>query len=183
MNKFTLHGLLTVVALASLTGTASATVVTSNGSAYTSTFTAESSNLNFHSAFYTVDCNRSHLEGKFESHGSSTTAEGKISKWTFEACNYSITVRKPGTLIAHAGSGGNGTLTSTGTELVMHTSVGECILTTSATSIGTFTGGGGAVLDIDSSTISRTGGSFFCGSSVEWTGNYTFSAPTSLVLD
>jgi hypothetical protein len=124
-----------------------------------------------------------HFRRQSRKHGVSTTAEGKLSKLAFSGCNYQLTVKKAGSLAFHATSEGNGTLTWTGGEFAMHTSVGECIFTTNGTDIGTITGGTGAKLDIDSVHIPRTGGSFFCGSSLEWTGSYTFSTPSTLLLD
>jgi hypothetical protein len=184
MKYVKMLGLLAVAAAAMMAfaGVASATTVKSGGANYTSTITAESSNSKLHGSFITVSCTGSHVEGKVESHGAGVTAEGKIGKLSFSGCNYTVTVKKTGSLIAHTGTTPNGTLTSTGAEIAIHTSVGECVFTTSSTPIGTLTGGNNATLDIDSSAIPRTGGSFFCGSSGEWTGNYTVSVPSNLTL-
>jgi hypothetical protein len=176
--------LLAAVVVMALAGTASATVVTSPaGAAYTGTFSATSTNGQLHGSFITTSCGHSLFEGKIESHGASQTAEGKISKLTFTNCNYTMTVRKGGSWIFHATGGGSGTLTWTGAEFALHTSIGECVFTTSATDIGTVTGGIGAVLDVNSSSIPRTGGSFFCGSSLTWTANYQFTTPSALLVD
>lgn len=186
MNQFKTFSaaLLAAVALMALTGTASATTATSPaGTAYTGTFKMASTNLTMHGSFISISCSGSTMEGKIESHGASVTAEGKLSSFSMTGCNYPVTVKKTGTLVMHATGGGNGTITWTGAEWVMHTSVGECIFTTSGTDLGTFTGGAGAQLHIPSMPIPRTGGSFFCGSSMIWTGNYGFSSPASLVLD
>jgi hypothetical protein len=184
MKYIKMLGLLAVAAAAlmAFAGPASATTVKSTGANYTSTITAESSNSTLHGSFITVECAESHVQGKVESHGAGVTAEGKISNLSFDECNYDVTVKKGGTLVAHTGTTPNGTLTSTGAEITIHTSVGECVFTTSSTPIGTLTGGAPAKLDIDSSSIPRTGGSFFCGSSGEWTGNYTVSVPHDLTL-
>jgi hypothetical protein len=186
MKYVKMLGLLAVAAAAlmAFAGTASATTVTSpEGTLYTGTIHAESSNSKLHGSFITVECSGSTVHGKSLTHGSTATAEGAINELTFSGCNYPVTVKNAGTLIAHATSKGNGTLTSTGAEITIHTNVGECVFTTSATDIGTLTGGTGAKLDIDSSSIPRTGGSFFCGSSGEWTGNYTVTSPSYLSLD
>ena len=184
MNHLKMLGLLAVAAAAMMAfaGVASATTVKSGGSNYTSTITAESSNSSLDGSFITVSCANSHVQGKVESHGAGVTAEGKISSLSFTNCNYPVTVKKSGSLVAHTTTTPNGTLTSTGAEIAIHTSIGECVFTTNATSIGTLTGGTGATLDIDSSAIPRTGGSFFCGSSGEWTGNYTVSVPSNITL-
>jgi hypothetical protein len=185
MKYVKMLGLLAVAAAAlmAFAGTAAATVVTGEGGTYTSTISAESKNSKLHGSFITVECSSSSVGGKVESHGSSVTAEGKISSLSFSGCNYTVTIKSKGSLIAHATSGGNGTLTSTGAEIAIHTSVGECVFTTSGTKIGTVKGGSPAILDIESSSIPRTGGSFFCGSSGTWTGDYTVSTPKSLSLD
>lgn len=165
-------------------GTASATTVTSPaGMTYTSTLSATSTYTVFHGAFISFSCTHSQFAGKVESHGASSTVKSNLSSWTFSGCNYDVTVKLRGSLEIHATAGGNGTLTSSGTELLVHTSVGECIFTTSGTHIGTVTGGTPANVDLGSSAIPRTGGSFFCGSSMEWTGNYTFTTPSTLLLD
>jgi hypothetical protein len=172
------------IALMTLGGTATATIVTSPaGTISTSTVTATSTHSSFHGSFVSSTCTHSSLKFKVEMHGAAATAEGKLTEWTFGGCNYLLTVRKPGALEFHATGGGNGTLTSSGAELVLHTSVGECVLTTAGTHIGTFTGGSPAVLDVGSAALPRTGGSFFCGSAWTWTGGYTFTTPSSLLLD
>jgi hypothetical protein len=186
MKYVKMLGLLAVAAAAlmAFVGTASATTITSSAGA-TPTIEAESTNGKLHGAFITVECSKSTVKGAVEQHGAGVTAKGNISNLTFTGCNYATTVIKAGSLEVHGTSTtGNGTLTSTGAEIKIHTSVGECIFTTSATDIGTLTGSnvtkGNAVLDIASSSIPRTGGSFFCGSSGTWTGTYTVTAPSTL---
>lgn len=169
-------------ALMAWAGTASATTVTSSEGA-TPVITAVSTNSKLHGSYITTECSQSHFKFAVEQHGSGITAAGKVSSWFFTGCNYPITVIYTGSLAVHATGGGNGTLTWTGGEFLMHTSVGECRFTTSATDIGTVTGGSNANLDIGSASVPRTGGSFFCGSSLQWTGNYTFQTPSNLTLD
>jgi hypothetical protein len=185
MDRLKMLGLLAIAAAALMTwaGIASATVPTSSGSTHTSTFKATSTSHSFHGSFITFSCASAGFEGKFETHGGAVTAEGNLTKWYFSECNYGVTVKKAGRLIVHVTSGGNATLTSTGAEFVYHSSVGECVLSTHSTDIGTFTGGTGAKLDIDGLPIPRTGGNFFCGGSIEWTANYTFSTPSNLSFD
>ncbi|HXR61107.1 MAG TPA: hypothetical protein VN732_07270, partial [Solirubrobacterales bacterium] len=121
----------------------------------------------------------------------------------FGGCNFPVTVIKKGSLEVHPikkpeagkaheactaaqGDTCTGTLTSSGTEVTIATSVGSCIFTTSNTSIGLLTPtpdtGGHATLDINS-PIPRTGGNFLCGSTATWTGNYTVVTPSTLYLD
>ena len=173
-----------VTALMAFAGVASATTLTSPaGTTYTSTIKATSTESSLDGAFVTVTCAHSAVEGKVESHGAASTAGGKISSLTFSSCNYPTTVKKAGSLEIHGLGGGNGTLTSTGAEIEIATSVGTCIFTTSATDVGTLTGGTTAKLDIASAKIPRTGGNFLCGSTGTWTGSYTVNTPDTLLVD
>jgi hypothetical protein len=185
MKYVKMLGLLAVAAAAlmAFAGTASATQITSTAGE-TPTIMATSTNTALHGPFSTVTCSHSEVVGKVEKHGATVTASGKLTKLTFTGCNYTVTVKTLGSLEVHGTSTtGNGALTSTGTVVAIHTSVGECVFTTSATPIGEVTGSnhtkGNAVLDIKGD-IPRTGGSFFCGSSGEWTGNYTVGTPSTL---
>ena len=189
MRYIKMLGLLAVAAAAlmAFTGTASAALATSPANTpYTGTIKATSTHSELHGAFISVTCTHSAVEGKIESHGivnkKTVPVSGNISSLSFSGCNYAVTVLKAGSLSAHSAGSGNGTLTSTGAEIKIHTSIGECVFTTNATHIGTLTGGTPAKLDIDSAAIPRTGGSFFCGSSGEWTGNYTVSVPSNITL-
>lgn len=196
MKLVKMIGLLAIAAAAmtAFAATASATTLTSpTGTVYTGAIKAESSNSSLHGSFITVSCSSSKVEGSVEQHGAAKTVAGKISALSFSGCNYTVTVLNKGSLELHAVSCDKktnyctGTLTSTGAEILIHTSVGECVFTTTNTHIGTVTGTddtkGHAVLDIDSAGIPRTGGSFFCGSSGEWTGSYTVTSPSSLWID
>ncbi|HXR61323.1 MAG TPA: hypothetical protein VN732_08360, partial [Solirubrobacterales bacterium] len=179
-------------ALMALAATASATTLTSpTGTTYTGTIhavvdtDAGATPPTLDGAFTTVTCKQSTVHGHIEKHGANVTASGKITSGglTFGECNFPVTVIKPGELSIHAiepksgehvtckveGTPDNcwGTLYSTGAEVTVNTSVGSCIFTTSNTSVGTVTGTSTtlktATLDIGSSPIPRTGGSFLCG--------------------
>jgi hypothetical protein len=196
MKYLKMLGLLAVAAAAlmAFAGTAAATTATSpKGTAYTGTYKAVAGLTQLHGPFVTVACGSSTVEGKIEQHGTGVTTKGPITYLNFTECNYSVTVIKSGSLEAHAtavkGTDADGTVTSTGFEVRIHTSVGECIFTTSGTDIGTgsltstTTTGGNAVLDVKSASIPRTGGSFFCGSSGTWTGSYKVVTPSTLYID
>jgi hypothetical protein len=172
----------TATALLAFTGVASASTVKSGGANYTSTIAATSTNFQLHGSFVTVSCTTSHLKGNIESHGAAITTFSATSSFSLTGCNYTVTVKKAGNVTFHTTTTPNATLTWSGGEMEIHTSIGGCVFTTNNTPIGTLTGGTGAKLDIDSSAIPRTGGSFFCGSSGEMTGNYTFSTPSNLTL-
>lgn len=189
MNYLRALRLLTLAAVVAMSfaGVASANPLTSpEKTGYTSTVKAESEGGTIlHGSFVSVSCNKSTVEGKVESH-SGTTAGGKISLLNFLECNYPVKVLKTGSLEIHSTEGGKGTLTSTGAEITIETSIGSCIFATSATDIGTLTGtgvtNGNATLDINSAAIPRTGHSFFCGSSGKWTGSYKVTTPNSLYI-
>ncbi len=150
-----------------------------------------------------VEC-VSTVESKQLNTGSSTeTVKGEITALTFTGCTRAavVTVLAKGTLEIHTdpadpvgseGKTGNGTLTSTGTEVTVEQSGFHCIFKTKETDIGTLTGASTATvenanhelvfthmatLDI-SATIPRTGGrsGAFCGSSAPWTGSYTVTS-------
>jgi hypothetical protein len=197
MKYLKMLGLLavTAAALMAFAGTASATTATSpKGTVYTGNLEAVAEGwLELHGTFTTIKCGESVVKGKVEQHGSGVTTAGKISYLTFTQCNSSVTTRKTGSLEAHAtaikGTDADGTVTSTGLEIAISTSVGECVFTTNGTDIGTgtltstATTGGNATLDIKSASIPRTGGSFFCGSSGTWTGSYKVTTPSTLYID
>jgi hypothetical protein len=190
MKYVKMLGLLAVAAAAlmAFAGTASATVLTSPaGTTYTGTIKAESVGAtSLHGPFTTVSCTNSTVEGTVSQHGAGVTVKGSIGKekLTFTGCNYPVKVLKEGSLEIHATSGGNGTVTSSGAEVTIETSIANCIFTTNSTDIGTFEGNGGghARLSINSAGIPRTGHSFFCGSSGQWTGSYTVTTPGTLTV-
>jgi hypothetical protein len=193
MKYIKMLGLLAVSAatLMAFAGTASATSITSNDpkDPATPTITAiNEGHVTLHGAFTSVTCAESHVAGKVEKHGVNVTASGKIATLSFGSCTGGTpTVKNAGELEVHAISPtGNGTLTSTGAVIEIHTSVGLCTFTTNATHIGTLTGSnnvspvGNATLDINSANIPRTGGSFLCGSNGVWTGFYRVTNPSIL---
>jgi hypothetical protein len=189
MKYVKMLGLLAVAAAAlmAFAGTASATILTSpSGTTYTGEIKAEAGTTELHGPFTTVSCKKSTVAGSVESHGASTTAGGKISSLTFTECNFPVTVLKAGSLEIHTSgesANGNGTLTSSGAEITIATSIANCIFTTSSTDVGTLTGGTPATLAINSAGIPRTGHSIFCGSKGTWTGSYTVSTPGTLLVD
>ena len=186
MNYLKMLGLLLAAFLVVASSAAANPLTSPEGTAYTSTLKAESSNLKMEGSFVTYECSSSGFEGKVETH-SSTSAEGKLSSLSFSGCNYSMTVLKPGTLKIHGGETSPGTVTWSGAEFTLHSSVGQCIFTTNNTDIGTITDSGEtkakAVLDVNAAKIPRTGGNFLCGSSATWTGSFTIATPSTLYVD
>ena len=197
MKHLKMLGLLAVAAaaLTAFAGTASATTATSpKGTLYTGTYRAEAEGkTSLEGPFTTVTCGQSVVEGKVEQHGSGVTTGGKISLLTFTECNFPVTVLKAGSLEAHTtavkGTDADGTVTSSGAEITIQTSIANCLYTTNNSDIGTgsltstTTTGGNATLDIGSASIPRTGHSIFCGSSATWTGSYKVVTPSTLYID
>jgi hypothetical protein len=198
MKYVKMLGLLAVAAAAlmAFAATAPATTLTGpeTGKIWTSTITAESEGATeLHGSFVTVKCNKSHVEGAVENHGNAVTAGGNISTLSFSECNFPVKVLKAGSLeihpVVHANPGveTTGTVTSSGAEVTIETSIANCLFTTKATDVGTFTGtndtGKTATLDINSAGIPRTGHSIFCGSAGTWTGSYEVKTPDSLWLN
>src|SRR6186997_2246856 len=179
------------LALAAITLTASAATVSANpltspsGAYYTESLKAESSTFALDGSFTTVSCKKSSLEGKVEA-DTEYTASGKLASLAFSECNFPVTVVKPGSLEIEAIGEGQGTVRSSGAEIKINTSVGECVFTTSKTDIGTLTGSNSAnaVLDL-SGALLRTGGSFLCGplEGNALTGSYKFTTPGTLSVD
>jgi hypothetical protein len=185
-----------LIAICALTGTASASVITSPaGTVYTGEIKGEVENGHaiLHSenapTAFTVECGGT-VAGSVSQHGQSVTAGGAISSLAFSNCTNGATVvvNKAGSLEVHEKQGGgqfDGTATSSGAEITIHVPVLniKCIYTTSNTDVGTLTGGTPATLDINSATIPRTGGSAFCGTGGFWTGNYVVTTPGTLLVE
>lgn len=175
-------GLLVIAAAAmmALPGIASATTATSPaGTTYSGIVTGESSNTKIHGSFITVECGQSHFEGQIETQGAGITIEKRIKTFSFKVCNYTITVTVLGKFAIHKGK----VTVGIGLRIKIHTSIGECEFEPSNSDSAALTEGSGASIDLDSYTLVKTGGSFFCGSTAEWTGNYSINTPAYLATD
>ena len=170
-------------------GTASATTFTSSNGG-TPEIVAVSNNLKLDGSFVTLECVHSELLGVTTGHGAAVTVVVDVTDFSFTGCNYEFTLNTAGTLEIHGASlTGNGVITSKGLSITIDTSVGPCTLTTNGeigTRLGELTDSsstkGNAILDLNSAKLPRTGGSFLCGSSSTWTGNYTFIEPAELSI-
>ncbi len=194
MRYLKMLGLLAMAAAAlmAFAASASATTITSpTGTNYTSTIEAE--NENGHVKLVgplgiNIQCN-SRVKGAVEGHGSGT-AEGKISALTFFGCTNGYTAQVINNNFGSLQIHGNGTLTSSNTEVTVTTPLGfNCIYKTAAagTDIGNLTDshdtGATATLDIVAVAIPRTGHSAFCGANGEWNGHYLVFVPDQLYID
>lgn len=178
------------VALLAGAAVASATVIT-NGEpgAYTGAVKAAAVGSVVLHGPAEVTCKKSILEAAIESDGSAVKAEGKVSSLTFGECGTAdVTVEGGGSLAIAATSGGNGTLTSSSAKIkVQFTSLGiTCVYATSGTDLGTVTGTNttesSAALDISSAPITKTEGSFLCGSTGTWSGTYEVTTPSVMAV-
>jgi hypothetical protein len=196
MKYVKMLGLLAVAAAALMAfeASASATTLTSPpGTTYTSWISASSEGATTLHGPATITCNSSTMEGRVEQHGGNgVRAGGWISNLSFSSCGSNdVSVKSTGWLeveTKNESPDGNGTVFSTSAEISVNvTSLGiTCVYSTAFTDIGTLTGsnstGSNATLDINSSSIPRTGGSIFCGSSAKWTGSYKITTPSELVV-
>jgi hypothetical protein len=162
---------LVAIALAALmlmSGTASATILTSPaGTIYTSTIKAEQAETitmtSVFGGFGAISCKKSILETKVQIHGLGVTAGGDITHLSFSEC----TGGEPTTATSTSGAGSlqvhgssptdNGIVTALGTKLTVHKTVfGTCPFEAEklGTRIGTLTGsswtGGSAIIDVES---------------------------------
>jgi hypothetical protein len=190
MKYFKTLGLLIAIAavLMGLAGTATATVVTAPaGTLYTGPVHASSHGyIATHNGVGTIEC-KSTFEGKVVSHGQGVTATIQLTTWHFTGCTGGTVhpVTTPGHLEIHNIGGGKGTVTSTGAKITKTIFGVECGYTTNNTHIGELTpapsGSGHATIHLTGS-IPRTHGSFFCGSSANWTGSFRVNTPTGLTI-
>lgn len=197
MNKLKSLVLVAAVfaAFASLAATASATELYTESGMVTPGTTiaaaAEGKTI-LHPPIGSIECGASTVEGTTSNTGGATeTVKGNISALTYTECNATVTVLKKGSLEIHtrnAEADGNGTLTSSGTEVTVVFAGFHCVFSTNNTDLGTLTSDteseANATLDIEA-TIPRSGGSsgIFCGSTAAWTGSYAFTAPSTIGVD
>jgi hypothetical protein len=187
MKYVKMLGLLAVAAAAlmAFAGSASATSITSSAG-NTPTIEASAGTTELHAgdskSFLTVVCHTSNVKGTVTSLHTATPQSGPISTLDFGGCTQTVTVLQNGSLsVTGTSTTGNGTLTSSGAEIRIHTSAGPvCTFKTNNTHIGTLTKGTHGVLDIQSALIPASG--FLCPSNGVWTGSYTVNQPTNLEI-
>lgn len=195
LKLFALAAITTAAFASFAVATASATeLYNSSGMVTTGSTIAASAEgtTTLHPPIGTISCGASTVEGTTgNTGGASETVSGNLSTLTFTECNATVTVLKKGSLEIHTSgesANGNGTLTSSGTEVTVLFSGFHCIFSTSNTDLGTITGSqvteDNATLDI-AATIPRTGGSsgVFCGTTAQWTGSYKVTNPSTLIVD
>ena len=192
MKYIKILGLLAIAASAfmAFAASASATTITSpTGTLYTGTIHAVSAgHAVLHNPIAKIECNGT-VHGASLTHGAGVTAKGSVSV-AFTNCTNSwhVTVVSGGTLEVHNDTPGGGTydgnLTSTGATVEATRFGISCRYSTSATPVGTVTGGSTATIHINAS-IPFHSGSGLCGSGATlWTGGYTVKSPaTGIFVD
>jgi len=175
-------------ALLALAAGASATSITSpTGTVATPTIKAEKegTHITLANPIATINCS-STIEGKVEGHGSESPATGKVSALSFAGCtnSWTVTTVATGELAVEWTSGYNGTVWSTG--LTVHaTRLGvTCNYATSATKLGTITGGTPATIHLEALIPVHSGSSGLCGTgTAKLEGSYKLTSPESLFVD
>jgi hypothetical protein len=143
-------------------------------------------------AFKTIECGISTIEGEVTNSGSgSATVSGPVTTLSFGTCNCEVKVIKKGSLEVHwIPLSQNGTLTSSGAEVTASCSTifgtVHCIYATSATDLGTLTGGamseGKATMDIESQDIPRLTTNGLCDETANWDTKYEVTSPKPLYV-
>ncbi|HEU4739356.1 MAG TPA: hypothetical protein VFS54_09795 [Solirubrobacterales bacterium] len=182
---------LTAVACAALMGVAGgawATTITSpTGTVATPTIKAESEggHVTLANPIANINCAWS-FEGKVEAHGVESVAQAKLSSLSLTGCTNSwhVTATSPGELAIEWTSGYNGTVTTTGMKIDATRLGVTCAYESSATKLGTITGGSPATIDIEASLPIGKGSSALCGeSSAKLEGSYKLTSPEALFVD
>jgi hypothetical protein len=141
-----------------------------------------------------ITCKKSSGEGKVENAGSSSiTFKFHWSFFSFSECgSNTVTVVSGGTVTVHfrifpprAKFTWGGSKITVLTHNILGTV--HCIYVTEETEAGELDGsnetGGNATLTIDSAPIPRESTDFGCGSTSEWTAEYTITTPSYLAID
>lgn len=174
-------------ALMAFAGSASATTVTSPAnSEFTGTVEATGTgSLLLKAGFANITCTASTVAGKIETNGDSgIDASGKLSTLSFSSCGSStVDTLAKGNLQIEGTGGTNGVVKGTGSEVTVSAIGTSCVYGTSTgTTLGTFTGGTPATMDI-SASLPKISGGFACANPAAWSGTYTVTTPATMTVD
>lgn len=125
-------------------------------------------------------CTASALASATESPYTGTSVTGAIGLLSFTSCTNTVTVHKAGTLhVEHIASTTNGTVSSSGAEVTVTTSLGFTVSckTGVGTDIGTLTGQEEGNAEIDINAVLNCG---FLLPSANWEGTYLVTSPARL---
>ena len=125
------------------------------------------------------------VSGKLESDTSTgTNAKGNVSALKWETCTFLTNTLKTGGLEVVKGTGGNGTVKSTGEfQVTINTGFfGSCIYGVGAgTTLGELKEGKPATFVANAVAV-RFGTNFACPETAKWTGEYTLTTPANTTL-
>jgi hypothetical protein len=144
--------------------------------------------------FASLTCTESTTKGTITSAGGVEATKPvaiAMETTTFGNCsNIHVKVLRQGTLAIHTAGSGNGTVTSSGTEITYSPLQGTsptCTYVTNNTILGTLTGssatGGTATLDLNVSMTKTASSGFLCANPAKWEGSYRLTTPDSLYID
>ena len=184
MKYVKMLGLLVMAAasLMAFASSASATITSPAGTAYTEEIhaTLATPNSALLRAGIEDTCGESTVAGKVETNNTEH-AKGKITKLTFGDCTKTTHVLTLGELTIAAG----GTVTAFGTEVTVFDLGVTCVYGGgTGTDLGVLKGGTPAVLEVSTTKLQRiSGNTFLCAKEGTWTGKYTVTTPNTLLVD
>ncbi|HEU4738612.1 MAG TPA: hypothetical protein VFS54_05965 [Solirubrobacterales bacterium] len=126
------------------------------------------------------------IDSKIESHGVGRTASGVVGGLSFTPCSegWHVTVALPGVLEIDQTSGYNGSVVWKGATIEATRFGIVCRYATTGASIGTFTGGTPATIDLEGTLTFHGGTGALCGEGARsLTGSFTINSPESLFVD
>lgn len=183
MKHLKIPGLVVLAAAAmmSFASSAFATVLTSpSGTEFTGTLTmtvTSGSSLRLQGAGITDTCTESTMSPTISTN--TTVAKGGIKTLSFGKCDATVTVLTNGSLEVKSG----GEVITKETQVTYSDFGISCVYGGgTGTKIGTMTGGTPAFINI-SAKLPKISGSFLCGSTNEWLGQYTVTSPSTLFVD
>ncbi|HET7454552.1 MAG TPA: hypothetical protein VFJ76_03435 [Solirubrobacterales bacterium] len=112
-----------------------------------------------------------------------TPLSGNISALTWEGCTRTTDTTVKGSLSIEKTSGGNGSVTGSGSSVTVNGIFGtSCVYGTGTnTPLGTLVGGSPATISI-SALVPRTVANALCPAETRWTASYTVTSPSSLFV-
>jgi hypothetical protein len=136
-------------------------------------------------SFLNIECSKSSINAKVTTTGE--TIDANVEGLTFEECNCEVKVLKKGTLQLKYTNGTNATVTSTGTEVTTKCSTifgnVHCIYNTTATDLGTMTGGNPATTDTEGVNLPRLSTDSLCAEKANWDVKYEVTSPKPLFFE
>jgi hypothetical protein len=131
-------------------------------------------------------CTGSTVSGKITNAGGDNAGEpvsGSIETLDWTGCIVTTTTIVNGSLSVEKTSGGNGTVSGSGSKVTVGIFGASCIYGTgTSTMLGTATGGNPATIDINAAIELQEGG-LLCPKTTRWTATYTVTNPTPLLID